>query len=631
MQALAPRASVDGAVGVLATASQRAGLRPRLGARLYRYCSAASACPSATFRRSPVRRLCAPPSLDSKPRRCCACAGRAAARRCPRRRPPRRPRPERSTRTGRRAATCSTATWYRRADPRDRGVKRAASSARGRCAAGAPRRCRTPPTPATCRRAATSGGVQWYRKDFEAPGGRGDRLGAALRVGQLPRDRVAERPPAGQPHRRLPAVRAAAAAGCAARGTNRLVVRVDSRRDEPAIPPLGVRNGRPVRRRLVELRRHPARGLPAPGRHARPRRTCTCARAWSCPTCAAQDLRARGGREPAGHPASTPGSTGTVGGQRDRVHAARRSRAAASTCSAAARRSRTRGSGARRTRTSTRWSWRSSTAAAWCSATRSAPGIRSIEVRRPRPDAAERPHLALRGASMHEEDPTRGAALRPGEIRANFDLLRELGATMTRSHYPLHPLALELADRYGIVVWSEVPVYQMRDALFRSAAVRRRALDMVRDMVNRDRSHPSVIVWSLGNENTSKPGRRLHALRARGGPARAAARPDAARRASRSPAIRRSASRSSTRASTRSGVNDYFGWYPGPQSSIADRAALAPYLDRLHDDYPQPGAVRDRVRRRGQPRRAADREGHVRVPGATSSTTTWTSSRRSRS
>ncbi len=134
-------------------------------------------------------------------------------------------------------------------------------------------------------------------------------------------------------------------------------------------------------------------------------------------------------------------------------------------------------------------------------------GIRSIE----RDDRGRMllngRHLTLRGASLHEEDPVRGAALRPDDIRANFTLLRDLGANMTRSHYPMHPLALELADRNGIVVWSEVPVYQMRDQLFRSAAVRRRAVQQVRDMVNRDRSHPSVIVWSLGNENTSKPGR----------------------------------------------------------------------------------------------------------------------------
>jgi beta-glucuronidase len=32
-------------------------------------------------------------------------------------------------------------------------------------------------------------------------------------------------------------------------------------------------------------------------------------------------------------------------------------------------------------------------------------------------------------------------------------------------------------------------------------------------------------------------------------------------------------------------VNDYFGWYAGPQGSIADLNGLAPYLERLHDDY----------------------------------------------
>jgi hypothetical protein len=35
------------------------------------------------------------------------------------------------------------------------------------------------------------------------------------------------------------------------------------------------------------------------------------------------------------------------------------------------------------------------------------------------------------------------------------------------------------------------------------------------------------------------------------------------------------------------GVNDYFGWYPGPRGSVANRASLGPYLDRLHSDYPR--------------------------------------------
>ena len=188
---------------------------------------------------------------------------------------------------------------------------------------------------------------------------------------------------------------------------------------------------------------------------------------------------------------------------------------------------------------------------AWCSSTPS-DRLRTLEVDDRGRMLLNGKHLALRGASMHEEHPTRGAALGPAEITANFDLLRDMGATMTRSHYPLHPLALELADRHGIVVWDEVPVYQMADALFRRASVRRGALDLVREMVHRDRSHPSVVVWSLGNENTSKPGvgftRYLReGARIRGGWTRRGS------SAWRSPATPRSASRRSTRASTRSG------------------------------------------------------------------------------
>jgi len=194
--------------------------------------------------------------------------------------------------------------------------------------------------------------------------------------------------------------------------------------------------------------------------------------------------------------------------------------------------------------------------------------------------------IDLRGASMHEEDPNRGAALGPAEITANFELLRELGATMTRSHYPLHPLALELADRQGIVVWDEVPVYQMADALFRRASVRRNSIDMVREMVNRDRSHPSVIVWSLGNENTSKPGVGFTRYLRDG--ARVARRLDPTRLVGLAfpgyPTIGKQEVYTTLDAL---GVNDYFGWYPGPGGSIADRSGLSPYLDRLHDDYPR--------------------------------------------
>jgi len=215
-------------------------------------------------------------------------------------------------------------------------------------------------------------------------------------------------------------------------------------------------------------------------------------------------------------------------------------------------------------------------------------GVRSIERDAEGRVLVNGKTIALRGASLHEEDPERGAALRPADIRANFTLLRELGATMTRSHYPMHPLALELADRAGIVVWAEVPVYQMRDQLFRNSGVRRRALRMVRGMVLRDRSHPSVMVWSLGNENTSKPGRGFTRYLTQGmGVARQL---DPTRLVGLAfPGYPTVGKQQIYTRLDALGINDYFGWYAGPQGSITDREGLAPYLERLHDDYPRQG------------------------------------------
>jgi beta-glucuronidase len=211
-------------------------------------------------------------------------------------------------------------------------------------------------------------------------------------------------------------------------------------------------------------------------------------------------------------------------------------------------------------------------------------GIRSIKVDDQGRMLLNGKSVFLRGASIHEDDPTTGAALGPAQIRNDVELLRQLGATMTRSHYPLHPLTLELADRYGILVWSEVPVYQMADSLFRKAAVRRQATAMVRDMVNRDRSHPSVLVWSLGNENTSRPGAGF--TRYVRSAARLVRQLDPTRLIGLAfpgyPTVGKQQLYTELDAL---GVNDYFGWYSGPQNSIADRTGLSAYLERLHDDY----------------------------------------------
>ena len=75
------------------------------------------------------------------------------------------------------------------------------------------------------------------------------------------------------------------------------------------------------------------------------------------------------------------------------------------------------------------------------------------------------------------------------------------------------------------------------------------------------------------------------------------------------------------------GVNEYFGWYPGPGGKLFDRNGLGPLPGQRPPLLP---AARDRgdgVRRRGQPRGPGGGEGHLRPSSRTSSTTTWACSR----
>ncbi|MFL5841869.1 MAG: glycoside hydrolase family 2 protein, partial [Thermoleophilaceae bacterium] len=192
----------------------------------------------------------------------------------------------------------------------------------------------------------------------------------------------------------------------------------------------------------------------------------------------------------------------------------------------------------------------------------------------------------LRGASIHEQTPARGAALLPADHARQISMLRELGATITRSHYPLSEDFLERADRAGIFVWEEIPFYQLAESAMRDPAVRQKGLDYLANAIARDQNHPSVIAWSIGNELPATPGRGQRtyirdavALAHRLDPTRPVAL-----------AFAGYPSKNYISAFTpldALGVNDYFGWYPGPMGQIVNRGALGQFLDRLHANYPR--------------------------------------------
>jgi beta-glucuronidase len=196
--------------------------------------------------------------------------------------------------------------------------------------------------------------------------------------------------------------------------------------------------------------------------------------------------------------------------------------------------------------------------------------------------------IALRGASVHEDDPRTGAAIGPRQRIEDILRLKRLHATATRAHYPLHPQTLELADRKGILVWSQIPVYQLSAAALNRAEVRNRGLRMLDGMILRDRNHPSVLAWSVGNELPSRPNRGQSAYIRKAVSHAKALDPqglvalDVAGYPS-VPAI------GSYRRLDAIGLNDYFGWYPGPNGQILAREALPAYLDRMRRLYPRQG------------------------------------------
>jgi beta-glucuronidase len=222
-------------------------------------------------------------------------------------------------------------------------------------------------------------------------------------------------------------------------------------------------------------------------------------------------------------------------------------------------------------------------------------GIRSIRVVGGRMLLNGRP-VRLRGASMHEDSPDHGMALTPQQVEQNMALLHELGANLTRAHYPLHPLTLQLCDRLGIMVWEQVPFNRGRfgnsatsnespdDTVVRSKEVRAKALGYVRAAIARDQNHPSVFAWSVANEPNPRPGRSERSYF--GKAVRLVHSLDPTRLAAVDLAGYPSVPQSDDYAQFDAiGLNSYFGWYPGPSGTLDDRAGLRPFLRLMRAYY----------------------------------------------
>ena len=133
-------------------------------------------------------------------------------------------------------------------------------------------------------------------------------------------------------------------------------------------------------------------------------------------------------------------------------------------------------------------------------------GFRTIETRGTQILLNGKP-LFLRGISAHEEAPYRGGrAVSVDDDRTLITWAKELGCNFMRlTHYPHNEDMIRLADKMGMLIWDEVPVYW--EMQFQNPAVLDNAKAQLRDVIARDQDRAAVIIWSLSNETPVTPER----------------------------------------------------------------------------------------------------------------------------
>lgn len=104
----------------------------------------------------------------------------------------------------------------------------------------------------------------------------------------------------------------------------------------------------------------------------------------------------------------------------------------------------------------------------------------------------------LRGVSRHQDRQDMGSAITTAEHNEDFGMIYEIGANSVRlSHYPQASYFYDLCDRYGIVVWAEIPfVDQVGTASDFYEVTENQLVEMIRQQYNR----PSICFWGLQNE-----------------------------------------------------------------------------------------------------------------------------------
>ncbi len=119
--------------------------------------------------------------------------------------------------------------------------------------------------------------------------------------------------------------------------------------------------------------------------------------------------------------------------------------------------------------------------------------------------------IFLKGISIHEEAPFKtGRVTSKEECKILLNWAKDLGCNFIRlAHYPHNETMVKEAEKMGLLIWSEIPVYWT--VLFDNEPTYKNAEKQLEDMISRDKNRAAIILWSIANE-TPEGESRLHFL-----------------------------------------------------------------------------------------------------------------------
>ncbi len=115
-------------------------------------------------------------------------------------------------------------------------------------------------------------------------------------------------------------------------------------------------------------------------------------------------------------------------------------------------------------------------------------------------------YVLIKGVNRHEHDPYTGHVISRESMERDIAMMKQMNINTVRTcHYPDDPYWYELCDKYGLYVWDEANCESHAQgygekSLAKDPQYRNMVLSRNCNMLERDKNHPSVIMWSMGNE-----------------------------------------------------------------------------------------------------------------------------------